>query len=168
MIRSHKRRTWRQLSRADDGRLLAGVCAGFAHHLGIDVTLLRLAFSLLSLASGLGVLVYLALWLALPTEGMETNRGVGSVARANLRHFRRELRGSGQRLSRAWHRTSHERWPRPLSRRWLAIGLVAIGAAILSWSFGLFAWLNGTRIIGLVALLVGVGTLISLSRGGHE
>src|SRR5437588_3417055 len=45
-----------------DGRALAGVCAGIARSLGVDVTLVRLVFALLALAGGAGVLLYLALW----------------------------------------------------------------------------------------------------------
>src|SRR5919108_3542995 len=42
--------------------VLAGVCAGIARRLGVDVTLVRLIFALLALAGGAGILLYLALW----------------------------------------------------------------------------------------------------------
>jgi signal transduction histidine kinase len=45
-----------------DGRALAGVCAGIAQALGVDVTLVRLVFALLALAGGAGIVLYLALW----------------------------------------------------------------------------------------------------------
>src|SRR4051812_36137807 len=45
-----------------DGRALAGVCAGIAEELDVDVTLVRLVFALLALAGGAGILLYLALW----------------------------------------------------------------------------------------------------------
>jgi signal transduction histidine kinase len=45
-----------------DERALAGVCAGIARDLGVDVTLVRLVFALLALAGGAGILLYLALW----------------------------------------------------------------------------------------------------------
>ena len=44
-------------------RALAGVCAGIASALGVDVTLVRLVFALLALAGGAGIVLYLALWL---------------------------------------------------------------------------------------------------------
>src|ERR671939_587121 len=43
-------------------RALAGVCAGIADALGVDVTLVRLVFALLALAGGAGIVLYLALW----------------------------------------------------------------------------------------------------------
>ena len=45
-----------------EGRALAGVCAGIAAALGVDVTLVRVVFALLALAGGAGIVLYLALW----------------------------------------------------------------------------------------------------------
>src|SRR5262249_20991374 len=46
-----------------DERALAGVCAGIAQALGVDVTLVRVVFALLALAGGAGIVLYLALWM---------------------------------------------------------------------------------------------------------
>ena len=46
-----------------DDRVIAGVCAGIAQTLGVDVTLVRLVVALLALAGGAGIVLYLALWL---------------------------------------------------------------------------------------------------------
>src|SRR5919201_1755068 len=48
--------------RDPDAGVLAGVCAGIARTLGVDPTLVRLVFALLTLAGGAGILLYLALW----------------------------------------------------------------------------------------------------------
>src|SRR5215212_659944 len=42
--------------------VIAGVCAGIAQTLAVDVTLVRLVFALLALAGGAGIVLYLALW----------------------------------------------------------------------------------------------------------
>ncbi len=49
--------------RSGDDRVVAGVCGGLASTLGVDATLVRLVFALLSLAGGAGILLYLALWV---------------------------------------------------------------------------------------------------------
>lgn len=51
------------LLRPRSGRIVAGVCAGTARHLGLSVKLVRLVFVGLGLLLGAGVLLYL--WLAL-------------------------------------------------------------------------------------------------------
>jgi phage shock protein PspC (stress-responsive transcriptional regulator) len=52
--------------------VLAGVCGGISLATGIDVTLVRIGFVLLSLGSGVGVLVYALAWLLLPLQGEAT------------------------------------------------------------------------------------------------
>ncbi|GAB3676821.1 PspC domain-containing protein [Angustibacter aerolatus] len=55
-----------RLERADDGRLVAGVAAGLARHLGVSVVPVRVAFALLAAVNGFGVAVYAALWVFAP------------------------------------------------------------------------------------------------------
>jgi signal transduction histidine kinase len=50
------------LATNSEERVVAGVCAGIAQALGVDVTLVRLVFALLALAGGAGIVLYLALW----------------------------------------------------------------------------------------------------------
>ena len=50
------------LHTSEDDRVIAGVCGGLASALRVDATLVRLAFALLALAGGAGILFYLALW----------------------------------------------------------------------------------------------------------
>ena len=52
------------LSRAD--RKIAGVCGGLGEWLDVDPVFLRVAFVLLALVGGLGIAVYIVLWLFLP------------------------------------------------------------------------------------------------------
>jgi signal transduction histidine kinase len=48
--------------RSGHDRVIAGVCGGLASTLGVDATLVRLVFAILSLAGGAGILLYFALW----------------------------------------------------------------------------------------------------------
>ena len=59
----------KKLERKLNGRLLAGVCAGLADYLGIDVTLIRVIFAVLTLFGGLGPIAYLMAWALVPEEG---------------------------------------------------------------------------------------------------
>jgi phage shock protein PspC (stress-responsive transcriptional regulator) len=54
------------------GRMLAGVAAGIADYLGVDVTIVRIAFAVLTVVGGgAGVVLYLAGWLLIPEEGRD-------------------------------------------------------------------------------------------------
>jgi phage shock protein PspC (stress-responsive transcriptional regulator) len=59
----------KRLYRLRDGRVVAGVCAGLAAYFGIDPTLVRLAFALLTIFGGTGILLYLCAWIVIPEEG---------------------------------------------------------------------------------------------------
>ena len=59
----------KRLYRPRDGRVVAGVCAGLAAYFGVDPTLVRLAFALVTVFGGLGVLIYLCAWMVIPEEG---------------------------------------------------------------------------------------------------
>lgn len=56
-----------QLYRSDTDRFLGGVCGGIAEYFHLDSTLIRLLFIASILLGGSGILVYLILWLVIPT-----------------------------------------------------------------------------------------------------
>jgi phage shock protein C len=51
-------------------RILGGVCGGLAKWLGWDVTIVRLAYVLISILSAAfpGTIVYIILWVVMPEE----------------------------------------------------------------------------------------------------
>jgi phage shock protein PspC (stress-responsive transcriptional regulator) len=59
----------KRLLRIRQGRIVAGVCAGLGAYFGVDVNLVRLAFGVLTVFYGLGILLYLIAWVILPEEG---------------------------------------------------------------------------------------------------
>jgi phage shock protein PspC (stress-responsive transcriptional regulator) len=63
--------------------MLAGVAAGIAEHLDLDVTLVRIVLVVLAFVGGLAVPLYLAAWLLIPDEGADM-----SVAEDLIDQFR--------------------------------------------------------------------------------
>ena len=54
------------LSRAE--RKIAGVCGGLGEFLEVDPVLFRVMFVVLAFVGGLGIVLYVALWLVMPEE----------------------------------------------------------------------------------------------------
>lgn len=58
-----------RLYRVMSDRKLAGVCAGFAQYLDVDVTLVRLSVAAGTIFSGgLGLLAYIVAWIIMPSD----------------------------------------------------------------------------------------------------
>jgi phage shock protein PspC (stress-responsive transcriptional regulator) len=62
--------THRPLRRSRSNRMIAGVVGGLAEHFGLNPTVLRIVYVLVSILSAAvpGIIVYLVLWLLVPQE----------------------------------------------------------------------------------------------------
>ena len=69
------------LRRSRTDRKLAGVCAGLGRQLGIDPNLIRVLMVVLALTGGVGVPLYLVLWLVTPEEGRDSTGLTDAVGR---------------------------------------------------------------------------------------
>lgn len=56
----------KRLYRSRTDKSIAGVCGGLAAYFGIDPTLVRIIFVILTLMGGPGLLLYVVLWLIMP------------------------------------------------------------------------------------------------------
>jgi phage shock protein PspC (stress-responsive transcriptional regulator)/tetrahydromethanopterin S-methyltransferase subunit G len=57
-----------RLYRDENDKILGGVCGGLASYLRIDPTIVRLVFALISFGAGTGILLYILLWIILPSR----------------------------------------------------------------------------------------------------
>ena len=84
----------RLLRRPDEGQL-AGVCAGIAHYLKIDVTVVRLLWVFLTIVPGAiigGVIAYAAAWLLMP-NATDATATAGTVEKLYRSETNRQLAG---------------------------------------------------------------------------
>jgi phage shock protein C len=58
----------RKLYRSRTDRKLAGVCGGLAQYFNLDATLIRVLFVVLAVLGGSGLVLYLAMWIIVPSE----------------------------------------------------------------------------------------------------
>lgn len=58
----------KKLYRIDEGKIIAGVCGGIAEYFGIDVTVVRLGWVLLSIFAGCGILAYIIALIIMPRK----------------------------------------------------------------------------------------------------
>ncbi|QNN51499.1 ATP-binding protein [Nocardioides mesophilus] len=124
--------------RSVDDRLLGGVAAGLAEHLGLDVTLVRGFFLVTSVFGGLGLALYAGLWLVLPAGSHLEQAAPGLEA----------ARRQGRR-------------PRRTTSRLEDVGpLVAIAAIVLGVAVLANGWLGNSFLFWPVLLgVVGIAVL---------
>jgi phage shock protein PspC (stress-responsive transcriptional regulator) len=118
----------KRLERPADDRMIAGVAAGLGRYFDLTPTVFRLAFVVLTLLGGVGILIYIAAVLVMPKEGEDTS---------------------------IFERALAERRQHP--GRLVGLGLVALAILIAlshvsTWPGAGTAWL--IAIVGLVVLLV--------------
>jgi phage shock protein PspC (stress-responsive transcriptional regulator) len=130
--------------------MLGGVCGGLAEYTGIDPLLWRVGFVALTLAGGAGVLVYLALWLLMPTSPGDAGgrpwagRGAGSPTTGRA--------PAGPRS--------------PVVGVTLAVLLIALGVLVLLHRVA--AWhLDARTYLGAALLVVALGLIVSAVTPGR-
>jgi phage shock protein PspC (stress-responsive transcriptional regulator) len=143
------------------GRLVGGVAAGLAERFGLDPTLVRLAFLVLALSYGIGLVLYGVLWVVMPEPGVG-GESLGQTARRNLEVAKVRIGRAGPEVQAAWQRLDTSHWPRPLDRRWMAIAGIAVGVLVILASLGAFDWLTPARALGLAAIAVGAAGLVGM------
>jgi phage shock protein PspC (stress-responsive transcriptional regulator) len=65
------------LGRPVHDRMLAGVAAGIARYLNVDVTVVRILFAVLAVVGGAALPIYLAGWLLIPEDGADQSIAAG-------------------------------------------------------------------------------------------
>ena len=56
----------KRLMRSSFDKKIAGVCAGVAHYLDIDPTIVRVIWGVLACCYGAGIVAYIILWIIAP------------------------------------------------------------------------------------------------------
>ena len=58
----------RKLTRSSRYKMIAGVCGGIAEYFQLDPTIVRVLFIALTVLGGAGVVLYLAMWILVPSQ----------------------------------------------------------------------------------------------------
>ena len=87
----------KRILRSRSERMIAGVCGGLATYFNIDPLIVRLGFALLAMMNGVGIMLYLLLWLLLPNEDSAAADSRGQV-RENVDEMRATAESAAQRV----------------------------------------------------------------------
>ena len=103
----------RRLYRVSDGAMLSGLCNGLAAYFNVDVTFIRLAFVLLTIMWGAGVLVYLLMSFIVPVASTPSEKAAAAGAAATAQEFIRRAKAGYYDGMKTWHdKEAHRAWKR--------------------------------------------------------
>lgn len=149
-----------RLTRSRADRVLGGVCGGLAAYLKVDPLLVRLFFVLLALADGIGVFLYLLLWILVPAEGTAP-AGVEQTIRAGAD----EIAGRAQEFGHNLQQAVGER-PRQTATI-VGAGLILLGSIFLlrNLDFAWIRWFDWDQLWPLLLIVAGAALLWRRMRG---
>lgn len=120
-----------RLRRSQTERMVAGVCGGIAIYLRVDPVIIRLVFILVTISTGIGLLLYPLLWIVMPAPDAAGEAAVRSATPppvtgatiqldpASVPPFDRRAPSAGSRVS------------------WIGIALLGVGSAFLARELGI-------------------------------
>ncbi|HEX5506400.1 MAG TPA: PspC domain-containing protein [Thermomicrobiales bacterium] len=152
-----------RLVRSRRDRLLFGVCGGLGEYFDVDPLLVRLAFVLITLAGGAGVLAYIILAIIMPeaaphpaASATTPTTGVAESA-ASAGPFTEAAPGAGRVYSARRHRRSSATG---------AFLLVTIGLLLLLANLGWFDWFRWHPVWPVVLIVLGLALLARRTEPG--
>jgi phage shock protein C len=92
-----------RLTRSASESMVAGVCGGLAEYFNIDPVIVRLIFVLVTLTSGLGLPVYIVLWILMPRASTQSGQTIEQGFQQfgqEVKHFSQEFGEEAVRMGR--------------------------------------------------------------------
>lgn len=157
----------KRLTRDTKNAVLGGVCAGFANYFGVDPVLIRLAFILMVVLNGFGLVAYVVGWVIMPRADKDaTSSGAaGSAATDPAGRIVESVRQAGEKVADGFQRLPDEK------RRGSAIAgivLIVLGTIFLldrmSWWHWPY-WARFSNLWPVILIGVGVSLIFEAARG---
>lgn len=132
----------KRLTRSSHDKMLGGVAAGIANYFDIDPALIRIAFILITLLGGSGVLAYIILWIVLPPE-----EGAVIEPDQQMKQNVEEIKSTASKIAtKSQLDNSKPLW---------GFFLLGLGVIFLLQNFGFATWFNWSRLWPLILIVVG-------------
>jgi phage shock protein PspC (stress-responsive transcriptional regulator) len=162
----------KRLYRSRTDTMIGGVCGGLAKYLDIDPVIVRIAFVVLAMIDGAGVLAYIVMWLVVPLEPAEGVEAPAAASEATVKTGAKEIADKakevGQGIGQAAEKAAAEAGKNPDTGAIVAgIVLVAVGLFFLAKNLGIpmFGWVRPDVAWPAVLIVLGVVLLIRRVRG---
>ena len=133
----------RRLYRCRENRVIAGVASGVAEFFGLDPTLVRVLWFVSALFGGIGLILYIGLWIIVPVEpvGASSGHAAGAGTADAAAEGHRHTAGGGGR------------WVTFFGIALILLGSLALVGALLP-NVAMWRYFGPLFVIGMGAVLV--------------
>lgn len=132
------------LYRSETCRIIGGVAGGIGEYTKIDPTIIRLVFVLLTIFGGSGILLYLVLWIVVPTESFVST--TNDQIKENIEEMRGKVKGIAMSMKIE---------NRSTNKSWWAILLILFGIILVLQNFGFYN-LDFGKLWPFILILLGI------------
>jgi len=147
----------RRLYRSPSDKIIAGVAGGLGNYFGVDSTVIRLLFVLLTIFGGSGIFIYIVLWVLVPLEGSKESVGSQETVKQNVKEVEERVAAVASEMST----------PAGQSRAsvWFGLVILLLGLSFLLSNFGILSLRFVWNLWPLILIFIGISILLNHERG---
>lgn len=143
-----------RLVKSKTDHVIWGVCGGLAEYFKVDSVIVRLAFVVLVLIDGIGILLYIILAIIMPAEE-QAGLPQKDVIEQNVQDVAEEVKGTFENMEKETPTQQKTQYA-----RWLGVILILLGAYFLLESLHLLSWVRFDIFWSLLLILIGIVLLV--------
>lgn len=132
------------LYRSESNKMLGGVCGGLGEVFDLDPTIIRVLFLVALFFGGSGFLLYIILWVVIPTRSK-----VSLSANDSLRENVEEMKAKAHEFGDSFKKHNDD------SRKLFGAIIVLLGVMFLFSNFGFLSFFNLHRLWPVILIVVG-------------
>lgn len=154
----------RRLYRNSDDQVIAGVASGLAAYFGIDPVFARILFVVLTLINGLGIIIYLILWLAVPKAETSSQKLAMRGEAVNLKKIEETVKEKSSQLASEGATAVEKLKKNPFWYKLINFPIRLIEALVLALKkfFKVF-WPVVAIAVGLIIVISAIACLVAMT-----
>lgn len=141
----------KRLYRSETDKVIAGVAGGLADYFEVDSIIIRILFVLMTIFHGSGILLYIILWLVLPTKSA-IDKAPNSTMNANVE----EMKAKAHELAGEVKQRVHSKG----NTNSAPLVLIVLGTFFLLNNLGLLGGIDLRQWWPLVLIILGFAILV--------
>lgn len=137
--KSESEKEFQGLYRSETNRVIAGVSGGLGEYFNVDATIIRVLFILMTVFGGSGLIIYLVLWLIIPSKSGSPKDSKDAI-RSNLEDMKTTTQTFAHNISKPSKDGKDKQSLRSddlNSRFWWALFIIIAGFFFLLNNYGL-------------------------------